>query len=111
MQRFKKLDVGLTGAEEGVQDAEYALRDGLQAHDEPAIRAALTQIRAHLAVIEDVGLDIDAARRALSVGREAVCDKRFAARDRRLVEVLTHYTAVFRQRRNGSRALEVRKSR
>jgi hypothetical protein len=40
-----------------------------------------------------------------------VVDKRFAARDRRLVEVLTHYTAVFRQRRNGSRALEVRKSR
>jgi hypothetical protein len=76
MQRFKKLDVGLTGAEEGIEDAEYALRDGLQAHDEPAIRAALTQIRAHLAVIEDVGLDIDAARRALSVGDVQAAQKR-----------------------------------
>jgi hypothetical protein len=111
MQRFKKLDVGLTGAEEGVQDAEYALRDGLQAHDEPAIRAALVQIRAHLAVIEDVGLDIDAARRALSVGRAGVCDKRFAARERRLLEVRAGYTATYRARRNGSHALEVRRSR
>jgi hypothetical protein len=111
MQRFKKLDVGLTGAEEGVEEAEYAMRDGLQPEDEAVLREALKGIRAHLALIEDVGLDIDAARRALSVGREQVYDKRFAARERRVQEVRAAYTATYRQRRNGSSVLEVHKSR
>jgi hypothetical protein len=40
-----------------------------------------------------------------------VCDKRFAARERRVQEVRAAYTATYRARRNGSHALEVRKSR
>lgn len=82
-----RLEVALTTQEEHVQEAERALADGLQPEDEPVIRQALMGIRAQMVELSDVGLDIVAARRALNVGRHAVFDERFRAKDNDLARL------------------------
>lgn len=98
--RNTRLDVALNVQEECVQDAEKALEDGYQPHDEPVIRAALIGIRVQILEIEDVGEDIKAIRRACTVGRHAVFDDRARARDNALRKTRLEYRMQAKGRDN-----------
>ena len=96
--RYSKLANAATTTTEHMMDAQWsvqrikqALADGLQPHDVPEILAACSAIeqnaagiREQMAVVADVEMDLDVARRVLNVGRDEVWDERFTARERRL---------------------------
>jgi len=98
------LDQALSNQEEHVEDGLAALADGYQPDDEPVLRAALMGVRAEIVEIEDVGMDIDAIRRIATVGRHAVYDGRFMARERRTQALILTY----RQKANGPGAVNTR---
>lgn len=79
--RRSRLSIAVAVLDENVGDIEVALQDGLQPHDLPVILEAIAGLRTGLVEVEDVELDIEAARRSLNVGRKLVFDERLRARD------------------------------
>lgn len=96
--RFRRLALAATEVTEHALDIEMgklriqrALADGFQPEDIPEILAAcdaiegsVEDIKAQLDEVAEVEMDIDAAVRTLTCGRDAVWDGRYKARDRRL---------------------------
>lgn len=69
---------------EKIIDARIALADGVQPHDLPILLDCLSEIGDQTVELDDVVMDIDAARRCITVGRERVYDDRFKVRERSL---------------------------
>jgi hypothetical protein len=111
MQRLPRLTIATRSIEECVQEGEHALRDGYQPHDEEVIKRVFVEIRACAVEAEDVERDIQLVRRVLGVGRHLAWDRRTLARERDFQRVKAEYSAVYRQKRNGSRTVEVQRSR
>lgn len=88
MQRHIKISQSSQRMHESVFDIRTALADGWQPSDFAVIVAACEDLTGQLAVIEDVEMDLIAAKRVLTVGRAGVYDERFAARERDLRGVL-----------------------
>jgi hypothetical protein len=80
--RKKEISLTLQAIDECVMDIEIALKDGLQQKDQPVIREAVAGIKIAANEVGDIELDIDAAIRSLTVGRDQVFDERLTARDR-----------------------------
>lgn len=89
--RPNRMSMALTGQIEHVLEAELAIADGYQAHDECVIRTALYGIRAGVADLEDIQTDVLYARRVLTVGRADAMDRRLQARERDVLRTQLQY--------------------
>ena len=93
MQRHSRIARSSVRMHERIGDIRAALADGYQADDFPVIEAACNDLVGELAEVEDIELDILAARRTLTVGRREVFDERFSARERDVERLLSEKSA------------------
>jgi hypothetical protein len=111
MQRHKRLTIATRSIEECVQEGEHALSNGWQPQDDEVLMRVFREIRAYAVEAEDVERDLEVIRRVATVGRHLLWDERTVARERDFQRVRAQYSAVYRQKRNGSRTVEVQRSR